>query len=385
MRYPFFRPIPGNDAGASRSGRDSWFRGHLPAPLIGKTHFRGIRLTLTFRRNARPLSAIGLVLCCGLALTACSSGGIGDLFDGGGNKVTGGPVTGKIEAPEVQTLKGSSSIAVLVNEDPITNFDIAQRRKLMALGGAKATTKAATDELIDETLQLYEARKRGLNVSSAQVDDAYASIAQGMKLSPKQLTGALNSQGVESVTLKNRLRAQITWQYLVQRRTQATVAVKRDDIASALAEKGDPSKMTLTEFMLQQIVFIVPDGSSNAFKTQRRREAEAFRQRFKGCDNSLEQAKQLKGVVVKNIGRRDSTQLQGDLGEQIKKTPAGKVAPPSTIEQGIELIAVCSTKEIHSTAAARAEVTNSLYLKQANDLGKDYMAELRKAAIIEYR
>ena len=146
-----------------------------------------------------------------------------------------------------------------------------------------------------------------------------------------------------------------------------------------------PANMTLNEYMLQQIVFIVPQGSSPALYAQRRREAEAFRQRFQGCDNSLAQAQKLRGVVVKDIGRRDATQLNGAEGEDIKKTPAGKTAPPYQMNEGIELIAVCSVKQVQSQAAARAEVTNELYGKQAKDLGKDYLDELRKAAIIEYR
>ncbi len=342
-------------------------------------------LTLPQSLKIRPIGVSAFIIACSIGLAACDGGGLGDLFDSGGNKVTGAPVTGKIDTPEIQTLKGNSSIAVLVNEQPITNYDIEQRRKLMALGGAKATAKSATDELIDETLQLYEGRKRGIKAPDAQVEGAYASIAQNLKLNPSQLTKALGERGINSSSLKNRLRAQITWQQLVQRRTQATATIKTEDVTSAILAKGDPNQLTMTEYMLQQIVFVVPQGSSGALYSQRRREAEAFRQRFKGCDSSLEQAKQLRGVVVKNIGRRDTTQLGGPEGEDIKKTPAGKAASPTQIDEGIELIAVCSTKQIQSTAAARAEVTNDLYIKQAKDLGKDYMAELRKAAIIEYR
>jgi peptidyl-prolyl cis-trans isomerase SurA len=143
--------------------------------------------------------------------------------------------------------------------------------------------------------------------------------------------------------------------------------------------------MTITEYMLQQIVFVVPEGSSPNLSAQRRREAEAFRQRYQGCEGALEQAKQLRGVVVKDLGRRDSSQLSGPEGEQIKKTAVGKTAPPTQTEQGIELIAVCATRDIQSTAAARAEVENDLYLKQADNLGADYLKELRDRAIIEYR
>ena len=331
----------------------------------------------------RRIAAAGLVVACAAGLAACDGGGLSDLFDNGSK--TGPVVTGKTEMPDIPTLKAGSSIAVLVNEDPITNYDISQRRKLMQLGGAKSSEKLATDELIDETLQMYEARKRGLKVDDAQVNGAYASIAQNLKISVSSLDKALAAQGIDPSSLKKRLRAQLSWQYLVQRRTQEKAQVKTEDVTSALLAKGDLSQMTLTEFTLQQIVFVVPQGSSSALYSQRKREAEAFRQRFKGCDQSLEQAKQLRGVVVKSIGRRDSTQLNGPQGEDIKKTKAGGTASPVQTDQGIEVVAVCATRQVQSTAAARAEVTSDLYLKQAKDLGKDYMAELRKAAIIEYR
>lgn len=308
------------------------------------------------------------------------------MFDSGSNKVTGPPVTGTTEMPDIPTLsKKSSSIAVLVNEVPITNYDITQRQRLMAIGGAKTSSKLATDELIDETLQMYEAGKKGVRVPDGQVDEAFNGIAQQLKLTTTQLVQALGSRGVDASSLKKRIRAQLTWQYLVQRRTQSKASIRTEDVTNALLAKGDPKQMTLHEYILQQIIFIVPQGSSASLYAQRRREAVQFRERFKGCDNSVDQAKQLRGVVVKPIGRRDDTQLNGPQGEDIKKTPAGKTAPPYQMDQGIELIAVCSVREVQSQAAARAEVTNELYGKQAKDLGKDYLEELRKAAIIEYR
>jgi peptidyl-prolyl cis-trans isomerase SurA len=77
--------------------------------------------------------------------------------------------------------------------------------------------------------------------------------------------------------------------------------------------------------------------------------------------------------------------LSGPEGEAIKKTAVGKTAPPNQTDEGIELIAVCATRDIQSTAMARAEVENELYLEQASNLGADYLKELRDRAIIEYR
>ncbi len=277
-----------------------------------------------------------------------------------------------------------SSIPILVNDVPITAYDIDQRMRLMRLGGAKATKESAQSDLIDETLEGLEAQRASISVPQAQVDAAFASIASHLKMTPAGLTQALGSEGIQADTLKKRLSAQISWSQLVQMRTQQKAKVTSEDI-NALVSGKDPNALTIHEFTLQQIVFVVPKGSSPGVYAQRQQEAAAFRQAFPGCDKSLDKAKLLRGVVVKDVGRRDSTQLSGPEGDSIQKTAVGSTAPPTRTDDGIELIAVCASQAIQSSEGARAEAENSLYAKQADGLGKDYLKELRDRAIIEYR
>lgn len=336
----------------------------------------------SFRSGFEGVAVAGALVLAALALSACSASNA--------SRESAPVVALAPEEPPPAAKPGLHAISnkpipILVNDVPITQFDIGQRARLMRLGGGKSSTALAADELIDETLQWLESQRRSVAVSDRQVDAAFASIAQRLKMSPSQLVAALKSEGIEAESLRKRLRAQMVWQGLVQQRTQMKAAVKAQDITTALLEKGDPSAMTVTEYMLQQIVFVVPSGSSSNLFAQRRSEAEAFRQRFRGCDNALEQAKQLRGVVVKDIGRRNSGQLSGPDGEEIAKTSPGRTTRPMQTDQGIELIAVCATKEIQSTSIARAEIENELYLQQAEGLGADYLKELRDRAIIEYR
>ena len=44
-----------------------------------------------------------------------------------------------------------------------------------------------------------------------------------------------------------------------------------------------------------------------------------------------------------------------------------------------------ATREVNSTAKARADIQSKYTFEQADDLGKDYLQELRDAAIIQYR
>lgn len=278
-----------------------------------------------------------------------------------------------------------SSIRVLVNGEAITSYDISQRVKLMPLFGKKGGEKAAIDELIDDVIKLQEGRKRGIVIADPQVNVAYQNLGKERKLSEKQLNQQLNGIGIAPETMKRWIKVQMTWQQLVQAKVRAEGQVKTSDIMSAMLEKGSPDAIKVTEYTLQQIIFVVPSGSPANAYAQRRREAEGFRQRFPGCDQSLALAKNLKGVVVRDAGRRDTTQLRGAQGDAIKATAEGQTTAPVQSENGIELYAVCSKRDFESNAGARSEIETKLRLEQAQSLGEDYIKKLRDVAVIQRR
>lgn len=281
----------------------------------------------------------------------------------------------------------ASTIKVKVDDQPITSYDIEQRTKLLQMTGVPGGQKAATDELIDETIQFIEAAKMGVSVSDARVDGAIEEIATRVKMTPKGLAQALSQQGVDIATLRRRIKAQMVWAQLVQMRTRmkGTSAKSSDVTAEMFAESGGPGDIKTTEYTLKPVIFVVPKGSSGGYDAQRRREAEAFRGRFRGCDTLVEQARQLKEVVVRPTMRRTSEELQGTPdGRDIQEAGAGKLTRPERSDDGYVMLAICTAKEIQSNAAARVQAENKLLTEINKDLGKDYMDELRKKAVIEY-
>lgn len=278
-----------------------------------------------------------------------------------------------------------TSIRVVVNGDIITSYDIAQRGRLLPLFGIKGGESAATDQLIDDILKFQEAKRRGLRVRDERVDRAFASMAQDRKLNASQLTRELGKMGIAADTVKRWIKGQMVWRQLVQDRVRREGQVKTSDIMSAMLERGSPDEITMTEYRLQQIIFVAPSGSSKKYLAQRRQEAERYRQGYPGCDGALAQAKTLKNVVVRDLGRRDSSQLTGAQGDEVKSTAPGKTIRPFQSASGIELIGVCSQREFQSNAAVLRDVENRLKFEQAEDLGVDYLETLRKAAIIQRR
>jgi peptidyl-prolyl cis-trans isomerase SurA len=278
-----------------------------------------------------------------------------------------------------------STIRLTVNDAPITSYDISQRLLLMRIAGEKGGEKAAIDQLINETLEVSDAKLRGITVPDSRVDAAFATIAGRMKMTPAGLAKALGSAGIAADSLKRRIRAQMAWGQLVEARTKYEVSVKSSDIAKALQAQGDPGKITNTEFMLQQIIFVAPKGSSAGVIAQRRREAENFRLRYAGCDKAVDQAKGLRDVVVKSLGRRTTDQLVGDDGKEVQNTPVGKTTRPVVTDQGVMLVAVCATRKIDSNAAAISQMEDKLSLEQSKNVGTEYLKKLRDKAVIKYR
>ncbi len=275
--------------------------------------------------------------------------------------------------------QAQSTIRMVVNGRPITSYDISQRVALQQVGGERASSAAATQQLINEAIQLSELERLGANVSDGQITSAFAGIASQVQMTPANFTSALRQAGINPDTLRGRLRAQIAWSMLLQRRTGLAAPIRNQDVTAALlGDAGADAQRTIKEVTLQQILFVVPSGS----RADRRGEAERFRSRYPGCDGALAAARGIRDVVVRLIGRRDESQLNGAQGEEILRTSVGRTTRPRQTEQGVELVGICSVREVQSDAVARAEVENRLLVEQGDALEAAYLAELKGRAII---
>ncbi|NJL08973.1 MAG: hypothetical protein HC900_12585 [Methylacidiphilales bacterium] len=88
---------------------------------------------------------------------------------------------------------------------------------------------------------------------------------------------------------------------------------------------------------------------------------------------------------MRNSFRKASSDLTPALRELFESTPDGRVTPPERTDAGIEVVAVCSRREVAGQTAVMNEVRQELVSERLQSQAKRYMAELRRAALIEYR
>ena len=283
------------------------------------------------------------------------------------------------------TTAGAQQIVVIVNGEPITALDVDQRSKLSQLSTHKVPPRQEVlDELINERLKLREAKKFGLDVSVSEVDTAYASMASRMRFTADQLTQQLAKSGVNVSTLKARIKADIAWSQIVRGRYQASLQIGEKDILSAMETKSDDS--VGYDYTMRPILFLVPAGSAETFIDGRKREAEALRGRFQGCEEGITFARALKDVAVREQVIRSSADIPAELRKVLEGVEVGRLTPPEVTKFGVEMFAICAKKE--STAdnsPGKRQAKENLMAKRYEQRSKQYLQELRRGAMLEYK
>ena len=277
--------------------------------------------------------------------------------------------------------------AILVNDIPISNYDIDARTSLLRLQGASGeqARDRAENELIDEALQRAEARRLGISVSQAELDQAIGTIASRSNLSVTQLGQALGQRGVDMASFRDSIESQILWDQIIRARFQATVRVDEQDVLAALGSRtpeADGAEQTATEYTLREVIFVVPEGSSANTNDQRMREAAAFRARFESCSAGIASARELTGVVVQEETRRFSSDIPAALNDILAETAVGRLTPPNADSDGVVMIAVCNKREVRSDADARRDVESELRNEEGVLLSRGYLRDLRASATI---
>jgi peptidyl-prolyl cis-trans isomerase SurA len=280
----------------------------------------------------------------------------------------------------------AQSIACMVGGEPITGLDIEQRTKLNFLTTRKQMPKQEVlDELINEKVKLKEAKRFGVDPSASDVDQAFAGMSQRMRLSPEQLAKSLESQGVRPETLKARLKAEMVWGSLVRGRFKESLQVGEKDVNDAALQGGEPTQTDAFEYKLQPIVLIVPRGSAQTAIDQRRKEAESLRERVQSCEQANSYFKSMQNAAIRDIVTKTSADIPGPLRELLDKTPVGRLTPPEITKQGVEMVALCERKPTKVDTPKKREIREKMYAQKYEAKQKAYLADIRKAAMIECR
>jgi peptidyl-prolyl cis-trans isomerase SurA len=282
----------------------------------------------------------------------------------------------------------AQSIVVMVNGDPITDFDIEQRTKLDFLSTHKKSSREEIiKELIDEKVKIKEGKKFGVEPSSSDIDQSFAGMGSRMHITAEQLAKSLESQGIRAETLKARIKAEMVWTSLVRGRYKEQLQVGEKDVNEAIQAKGAAADQQgqAYEYKMQPIVLIVAKGSAQSAYEARQKEAESLRSRVQTCQDANSFFKSMQNAAIREIVVKTSADIPPNLRKVLDDTPIGHLTPPEVTKQGVEMVALCARNPTTVDTPQKRAIRDEMYNKKYEATSKRYLDEVRRAAMIEYR
>ncbi len=283
-------------------------------------------------------------------------------------------------------------IVVLVNDNPISDYDIDQRQRFLAITTQQqpneALKKQAMDMLIDERLQVQEGKKVGATADEADVTKILDDMASKNNLDAEGLKTALAKTGVNIKTLKDRIRAQIVWQDVVRRKFRRDVLIGEAEVDEALSEAGETvesSGPTGTALQLRQVKFTLPSGADQRTIAAKLAAAETVRSRFKSCADMGDITKGIQGASVHSLADHQPASLVQPARLLVKHAKVGQMTPPTLTGSAVELYAVCGKRAIQAASEKREETQRKLMNEEMGIRAERLLRDLRQDAFIEYR
>ena len=171
-------------------------------------------------------------------------------------------------APAPPTPNGlTEAVVASVNDDPITNYDLGQRMRLLVVTAGIQPTRDdlpqlqryALQSLIEERLEMQELKREEkeqkftIIATDSDVDDEIADMAKQNHMTGDQFLGVMSQQGIGADTLRSQLKAQLSWQQWIRGRYGSRLRIGEDQIKAfqaRLAAEADKAKYLISEVFI---------------------------------------------------------------------------------------------------------------------------------------
>ena len=235
--------------------------------------------------------------------------------------------------------RNADHILVVVNSELVTAGELAQRIERVREDAARAKAalpppaelrKQLLDVLIDERVQITNARENGPRIDEAEIDRAAANVAQQNQLTLAQLRERLRSEGMDYARFRSSLRDQLATERMREREMQSRIRITDAEIDKLIAERAAAGGGQL-ELNIAQILVSLPEGASAAVDAERKARAEAALARIKvgqsfeavAAEVSEDANKAAGGV----LGLRPAERLPDVFVAAVRGLEAGQVTP----------------------------------------------------------
>lgn len=252
--------------------------------------------------------------------------------------------------------RSADFIVAVVNSEPITNHEVVQQRARMdaqwPAGAAKPAlaelTAQALEQLINEKIQLQQARESGIRIEEDAVDQAEMNVARQNQMDKVQLRAKLEKEGLTVSAFREQLRKQITLTRLREREVEGRVRVSDADIDQFLRDqRGAPTALGI-DLNLAMIVVPVPEDSTPTQVAALQARADVAARRARAGEDFAALVKEFVGDKVPHggaMGLRNSERYPSLFVDSTQNLKVGEIAGPIRSGAGFHVLKVLEKRQ----------------------------------------
>lgn len=262
-----------------------------------------------------------------------------------------------VVVPSLAPAQGESRIAAVVNDAIITDSDLAARLMIVKSSSnlpdtpenRKRLQPQVLRSLIDEKLQMQEAKRIGVSVSKEDVAQGLAEIEQRNRMPKGGLDEYLKARGMSRASLADQVTASLAFSKIVQNRVSQDVQVSEDEVNDMMkrieADIGKPQSRVGE-------IFLAVDNPSQQDEVERL--ADRIVQQIQGGaifqSMALQFSQSPSAAVGGDIGWVTPGQLSPLLSEAIDKMAPGEMSYPIRTPAGYYLLDVLDRRTLGAAA-----------------------------------
>lgn len=240
-----------------------------------------------------------------------------------------------------------------VNGEIITSTDIEQRMALIRIANnnlelppeeLQRLRQQVFSNLIDEKLQIQEAKAAEITIDENLVNEQFARLATRFKQTPDQFSTYLTSKGSSSAAVKQQIRGEFAWDRLLSRNIQSTTNVSTEEVESVVKRMNDTKGQD--EFHLGEIYLsATPENAASVGQN-----AQKIIQALQAGGSFAAYARQFSeastAVVGGDLGWVKAGQLPPSMAEAAGQMQAGQLVGPVEVPGGVSIMLMIDRRQV---------------------------------------
>ena len=270
-------------------------------------------------------------------------------------------------------------VAVEVNDQIITNYEISQRIKMLETFGAKSVSKKEViNSLINERLYTYSAIELEALPNNSEIDKGLDDFAKRGNLNKKDLLAYLDSRNVSQETLIAYITAGLTQRKVIQKKFVNNIIISQGDVASAIDKENLLSKSNSNVIEYIELTFSNLVSNKKSLK-----QLSTINKMVDNCLDLQSEAKDYENIDLK-IHKKKKNDLQKDVLDKLNILDIYETKLSKNSNNINYLLMLCSRNSEMDEDTIET-LRNKIFNSRINKIGNAYIQELKGEAFINIK